>query len=210
MGLFITFEGIEGSGKTTQVTLAGEYLDGRNVSFLVTSEPGGCDLGKELRRLLLESASPWISERAELFLFAADRAQHVEEIILPALKEKAIVLCDRYCDATIAYQGYGRGLDLEVINIVNNYAARSLKPDYTILLDVHPERGLERVRSRSSAKEKNDRFEGEQLEFHRRVREGYLSRAKAEPRRFHIINADADVDAVFEQVKSILSEILGS
>ena len=214
MGLFVTFEGIEGSGKTTQIAFAGDFLRSQGVPCVVTSEPGGSALGGELRRLLLESGAPSIAERAELFLFAADRAQHVDEVILPGLKEGKVVLCDRYCDATIAYQGYGRGLDRDMIDQVNSYAARSLKPHCTLLFDMPPEEGLHRVRHRavdsSLTEGSQDRFEQERLAFHRRVRQGYLALAEEEPHRFRIVDAAAGMEEVSEKVRNILSEIRGS
>lgn len=213
MGLFITFEGIEGSGKSTQMALLAADLEKQGIYCRATSEPGGSELGSELRKLLLQGISLNIVERSELLLFAADRAQHVEQVILPALHEGAVVLCDRFSDATMAYQGYGRGLDRDAIAMINDFAARSLKPHLTLLFDMPPERGLARVRQRAldagMQGGSDDRFEREHLEFHRRVREGYLALAGAEPDRFRIIDADSDVDAVFRSVKNTVSTMLG-
>jgi len=150
MGLFITFEGIEGSGKTTQIGIAGDYLDKKKVPFIITEEPGGTGLGSELRQILLDKISLNIAEKAELLLFAADRAQHIEEVILPAMSEGKVVLCDRFSDATIAYQGFGRGVDVDFIRTVNSFSSQSLKPDLTLLFDVPVATGLERIKDRIS------------------------------------------------------------
>lgn len=213
MGLFITFEGIEGSGKSTQMALVAADLEKRGIHCRATSEPGGSELGRELRKLLLQGISLNIAGRSELLLFAADRAQHVEQVILPALHEGAVVLCDRFSDATMAYQGYGRGLERDAIAMINDFAARSLKPHLTLLFDMPPERGLARVRQRDVDAGmhggSDDRFERENLAFHRRVREGYLALAGAEPDRIRIIDADSDVDEVFRNVKNAVSAMLG-
>jgi dTMP kinase len=210
-GLFVTFEGIEGSGKTTQIHMAAAYLESRRIPCLATSEPGGSNLGRTLRKLLLEKSGLRISARSELLLFAADRAQHVEEIICPALQEGRVVLCDRFADATTVYQGYGRGLDLDMIDRINDFAAQSLRPGITVLFDMSPERGLDRVRRRDpdSPAGPDDRFEVEHIEFHRRVREGYLTLAEQDPQRFRVVDADRDIDAVFSDVVAVLEGVLG-
>ena len=212
MGRFITFEGIEGSGKTTQIRRTADYLTKKNIPCLVTREPGGTVLGGELRNLLLNTTSLRIAEKTELLLFGADRAQHVEEVIRPALRQGTLVLCDRFSDATVAYQGYGRGLDREIIEIINNLASPSLQPDVTFLFDLSEEIGLERVSHREiladSGVPSKDRFEREKLEFHRKVRAGYLALARAEPSRFRVIDAAREIDKVHEAVCGCLSEIL--
>jgi len=216
MELFIVFEGIEGSGKTTQVKKAGDYLAQRNIPFIITSEPGGTLLGEELRRLLLHKTNLSLDIKTELLLFAADRAQHVEEIILPALRNGKIVLCDRFSDATIAYQGYGRGWDIDVIRKVNNFATQSLSPDLTFLLDVPVDIGLGRVlrRTASCATQKgmnetfDDRFEKEEESFHMRVRDGYLSLAEDEPERFRIIDGLMDVSQIHREICCVLEELI--
>ena len=212
MALFITFEGVEGSGKTTQIDRIGRWLQEVKVPCLITYEPGGSLLGKELRSLLLERISLKISRRAELLLFAADRAQHVEEVIIPALGEGKMVLCDRFSDATIAYQGSGRGLDLAIIEAINDFAAHSMKPDLTFLFDLPAESGLERVEVRTfnaGGIDGEDRFEREHLDFHKEVRKAYLRIAAAEPDRFRIIDASKDRDAVFQEVSRVISGVLG-
>ncbi|MCK9230267.1 MAG: dTMP kinase [Syntrophales bacterium] len=212
MGLFITFEGIEGSGKSTQMALLAADLEKRGIHCRATSEPGGSELGRELRRLLLQGIALDITARSELLLFAADRAQHVERVILPALQDGAIVLCDRFSDATMAYQGCGRGLARDDVAMINDFAAGSLKPHYTLLFDMPPEQGLARVRRRAVDAgirgDSHDRFEEEHLEFHRRVREGYLALAAKEPDRFRIIDAGGNVDTVFRNVKDAVSVML--
>ncbi|OPL16512.1 MAG: hypothetical protein AVO39_01170 [delta proteobacterium MLS_D] len=210
-GLFVTFEGIEGSGKTTQISMVADYLESRLIPCLATSEPGGSNMGRTLRKLLLEKSGLRISARSELLLFAADRAQHVTEIIFPALQEGRVVLCDRFSDATTAYQGFGRGLDLDMIDRINDFATQSLRPGMTVLFDMKPERGLDRVRRRDAGRPAgpDDRFEVERIEFHRRVREGYLSLAAREPQRFRVVDADRDIDAVFNDAVAALTEVLG-
>lgn len=193
--MFITFEGIEGSGKTTQMRRLAERLPGA----IVTKEPGGTPSADRIRAILLDSSSK-LDPVAELFLFAASRRQHVVEVIRPALERGAIVLCDRFTDATLAYQGFGRVLDLDKLRLLNDWATDSLKPDVTLLLDLPEEVGLRRARSRNVAAPSDEgRFEAEDLRFHRRVREGYLALAAAEPQRFIVIDADGGVDEVFER-----------
>ena len=213
MAQFITFEGVEGSGKTTQISRTGKWLQKAEIPCLITSEPGGSLLGKELRSLLLNRTSLRIGERAELLLFAADRAQHVEEVVIPALNEEKVVICDRFSDATIAYQGSGRGLDLGMIDTINNFASSSIKPDVTLLFDLSVQIGLERVAGRAVDPEGGavgvDRFERERVDFHQKVRDAYRRIAEKEPRRFRIIDASQDADVVFLEVSRIISEILG-
>ncbi|MCJ7670323.1 MAG: dTMP kinase [Dehalococcoidia bacterium] len=183
MGLFITFEGGEGCGKSTQSRLLLKKLEQQNVPVVLTHEPGGTALGNELRKTLKRKRDSSISPQAELFLLAASRAQLVVEVIRPALEEGKIVICDRFTHSTLVYQGYGRGLDFTAIKMVNNMATRYLNPDLIILLDISPEQGLARKQSLK------DRFELEDLSFHRRVREGYLKMAAAEPDRWLVIDA---------------------
>jgi len=182
-GAFITFEGPEGSGKTTHIQLLASFLRkaGRNV--LVTREPGGTKLARAFRRLLLETGDGLVP-LAELFLYEADRAQHVEETILPALKRGQTVFCDRYTDSTLAYQGHGRRLDYKTIEALNKIASAGLKPDATILLDVPAGRGLRQARHR---KNRHDRLERAGLAFHQRVRQGFLWLARKEKRRFRVV-----------------------
>ena len=183
MGLFITFEGGEGCGKSTHSKLLLQKLQQQNIPAILTHEPGGTALGNELRNLLKRRRGSPMSPQAELFLLAASRAQLVAEVIRPALEEGKVVVCDRFTHSTIVYQGYGRGLDFTAIKMVNNMATRYVDPDLVILLDIPPEQGLARKRSLK------DRFELEDLSFHQRVREGYLKMADAEPDRWLVIDA---------------------
>ena len=181
-GLFITFEGADGCGKTTQIELLNKYLQNKNRQTLLTREPGAKGLGIKLREILLNYDGE-VSPNCESFLFLADRAQHIDCIIKPALNDKIIVLCDRHIDSTVAYQGFGRGLDIDRINYLNNIATSNLKPDLTIVFDVDVETSQNRVG------QYKDRMESAGIEFFNRVRNGYLEIAKLEPNRVKIINA---------------------
>ena len=178
--MFISFEGIEGSGKSTAQRLLAEHLQGLGYDPLLPREPGGCALGRSLRPILLDARTRGLSSRAELYLFLADRAQHVAEVIRPALEAGQTVLCDRYADSTLAYQGYGRGLDPEHLRRINDMATGGLMPDLTLLLDLPVHCGLERagLRNREEGTVLSEgRFDAESLEFHERVRQGYRSLA---------------------------------
>ncbi|HDQ04395.1 MAG TPA: dTMP kinase [Deltaproteobacteria bacterium] len=211
MKRFITFEGIEGSGKSTQISLAAEYLNKNNVPHLVTSEPSGTDIGRKIGDILFNRGNNHLSAEAELLLFCAARAQHVREVIIPALKGDNVVLCDRFSDATCAYQGAGRGLNSEHIKIINDYSAMNLKPDLTLLFDLPVEIGLKRaIKRNDSLKDSSfsDRFEREDIEFHSRVREAYLYIYKREPQRLRIIDATRDIEKVQDEVRGHLMSIL--
>ena len=202
MELFITFEGGEGCGKSTHSRLLLKKLEQQNIPVVLTHEPGGTALGNELRRALKRRWGSFISPRAELFLLAASRAQLVAELIRPALQEGKVVLCDRFTHSTMVYQGYGRGLDFTAIQMVNNMATRNLNPDLIILLDISPEQGLARKRSLK------DRFEMENSSFHRRVREGYLKMAAAEPDRWLIIDASLPKGRIAKIIWDRVSRLL--
>jgi dTMP kinase len=194
--MFITFEGIEGSGKSTQM----RRLAARLPQAVATKEPGGTPAAEKIRAILLDSESH-LDPVAELFLFAASRRQHVMEVIRPALDRGQVVLCDRFTDATLAYQGFGRLLNLDQLRALNAWATNSLTPDITLLFDLDEEIGLERARSRNAVATRDEgRFEAEDLRFHRRVREGYLAMAAAEPHRYMIIAAAGDPDDVYERM----------
>jgi dTMP kinase len=211
-GCFITFEGVEGSGKTTQIRLAGEFLREKGLEVIVTQEPGGTPLGERIREILLNHGGLDISGEAEVFLFAAARAQHTDRLILPALEKGQVILCDRFSDATIAYQAYGRGLPLEAVREVCRLASRGLSPRLTLLFDLPVEKGLERAFRRIAGREeasREDRFEREHLDFHRRIREGYLAIARQEPDRVKIIDASLDIETTRREVRAILSSFLG-
>ena len=189
--MFVTVEGVEGAGKSTLLGMLSAEFERRGLSFIRTREPGGCGLGAKIRPLLLDVSSR-VDSRAELFLFLADRAQHVEETIRPALARGEWVLCDRYVDSTIAYQGYGRGMDVETLQSLNDYATGGLWPDRTLLLDLPVETGLERALARNGREglsQSEGRFEVEALAFHRRIREGFLERAARWPERFCVLDA---------------------
>ena len=189
--MFVTVEGVEGAGKSTLLGLLAGEFERRGLPFLRTREPGGCALGSRIRPLLLDVSSK-VDERAELFLFLADRAQHVAETIRPALASGAWVLCDRYADSTIAYQGYGRGMDVELLQRLNDYATGGLWPDKTLLLDLPVEAGLSRALARNGREglsQSEGRFEAEEKAFHQRIREGFLARAVRWPERFCVLDA---------------------
>lgn len=211
MGRFVTFEGIEGCGKTTQIELAATWLTGRGIPFLRTAEPGGTPLGLKIREILLNRGSCAVGPEAELLLFAAARAQHVRESILPTLNAGQWALCDRFTDATLAYQGFGRGLDAAFIRALNGFSTCSLTPDLTILIDLPVEIGLARANRRIAGmrpEAAEDRFEQEDFAFHGRVRQGYLTLAAAEPERFRIISGAADIATVHREVCTHLAEFL--
>lgn len=200
-GLFITFEGADGCGKTTQQLLAGKYLEGKGYNVLITREPGAKGLGEKIREILLNYDGD-VSDKCESFLFLADRAQHVDIMIKPAVQEGKIVLCDRYTDSTAAYQGYGRQQNLDRINMLNDIATSSVKPDLTIVFDIDVETSQKRV-----GKEK-DRMESAGIEFHNRVRNGYLELAKQEPERIKVIDASKSIEEIHEEVKEIIDQCL--
>ena len=197
-GLFITFEGGDGCGKTTQIKLLDEYLRQKGYKTLLTREPGSKGLGIKLREILLNYDGD-VSPRAESFLFLADRAQHVDCIIKPALENGVIVLCDRHTDSTVAYQGYGRGLDLEQIHNLNNIATNGLKPDLTIVLDVDVETSQKRVGA------EKDRMESAGIEFFERVRKGFLEIAKQEPERVKVVDSTQTIEEIHKQILELVA-----
>ena len=196
--MFITFEGIEGCGKTTQVRRFVKRLERRGISLVTTLEPGGTRIGKDIRKILLDSRNKNLSSLAELILYAADRAQHVEEVIKPALDEGKWVICDRFFDATVVYQGMARGQDMELIRILNEKATQGIRPDITFLLDCPVDMGLGRDLERNEVQSQKgqDRFEREALDFHKAVREGYLDLARKNQDRYVIIDATLPKDEV--------------
>ena len=203
---FVTFEGIEGSGKTTQVRLLSETLAGKGIPHLVTREPGGTPLADEIRSLLLSPREEPVFPETELLLYEAARAQHVRSVILPAVASGTAVLCDRFCDATVAYQGFSRGIDVARIEELNAFASAGLVPDLTFLLDIPPGEGLARVSSRGS---RPDRLEGESLRFHQSVREGYLRLCGQRPERFARIDGRLPVDDIARAVQAAVSTRFG-
>jgi dTMP kinase len=205
---FITFEGGDGTGKSTQVNAAETCLRQRNRPCLATREPGGTELGKLIRKVLLEVGESEIAASTELFLYLADRAQHVKQVVKPALAEGRVVLCDRFTDSTVAYQGYGRGIDLDWLRRLNDTASGGLQPDLTLLFDCPVEAGLARAAGRQDrdGQPREDRFEREELEFHQKVRSGFLEMAGREPERFRVIDASRPVAEVTEQIRAILDK----
>jgi dTMP kinase len=206
-GKFITFEGIDGSGKSTQMRMLAEELRNSGVDLVVTCEPGGTALGRALRAAFLET-NETVAPMAELLSFAADRAQHVEYLIKPALIEGKIVISDRYADATFAYQGAGRGFPEEKVNQVIELATGGLKPDLTLFFDITVEEAINRMADRDENHTKKNRMDEETAEFYTRVRDAYLGIAKREPERFHVINAMRSISEIHAQVNAAISDIL--
>lgn len=203
-GLFVTFEGGEGAGKTTLINRVYDALSEKGHQAIKTLEPGGTPLGRDIRKLLLHEQKTSICERAELFLFLADRAHHVKTVILPALEEGKVVLCDRFNDSTLAYQGAARHLDIKLLRSLCLAATGGLTPDLTLYLDLDPKVGLERARKHDVP----DRLEKENLAFHTEVREGFLSLAKEEPDRFHVINAEKEIEEVYQKAIAEIESVL--
>ncbi len=203
--MFITFEGPDGSGKSSQVASLAEYLDKQGFNVLVTREPGGTAIGDQIRTILSDLGNEEMHPRAETLLFLAARAQIVEQVILPALAEGRVVLCDRYADSTLAYQGYGHQHDLRQIQTLLDFATGGLKPDLTLLLDVDVEIGLQR---RATDGQWN-RLDAYNLEFHRRVRQGYHQLVQADPRRWVVVDAGQPADQVQATIRQIIIDRLG-
>jgi dTMP kinase len=207
-GIFVTFEGGEGCGKSTQSRLLYELLTNKGYKAVHTREPGGTKVSEAVRRILLDPENS-VSPMAELFLYETARTQHITDVILPALKSGKIVICDRFTDATIAYQGYGRGLDIKVIKELNKIAACGLKPGLTVYLDITPEKGLFKARNiKKDFKKACDRLEGESLAFHKRVREGYLALAKAEPARIKVIKTRDTIEQTQKEIVRVVKNKL--
>ena len=203
-GKFVSFEGIEGSGKTTQIALLSEYLKKRNVPHTITREPGGTAVGEGIRKILLNSETIHLTTASELLLFYASRSQNILEKIKPALERGEMVVCDRYYHASMAYQGYGRGIPLDFIQKLTNLVCEPYRPDLTFLLDIEPEIGLARARARNHARTENEgRFEAEDLEFYNNVRDGYLELA-SEDERIQLIYADRPIEAVHRHLLTLL------
>lgn len=208
-GTFITFEGIDGSGKSTQLRLLANFLRSQGSDVLVTREPGGTPVGLRLRAALLD-AQEQVDPLTELLVFAADRAQHVRRVLRPGLEAGKIILSDRYADATKAYQGAGRGFSPELISEIVQLATEGLTPDLTLLFDLSVTESSGRTRRRSEGKQKGDRLDSEDAEFHTRVREAYLALAEKEPERFRIIAANGSLEETHERVKEIVVPFLES
>jgi len=212
MNKLITFEGIEGSGKSTQMRLIAQYLIEKHVPLLITQEPSGTDMGRKIGGILFNRGHYYMCAETEAFLFCAARAQHVREMIIPALNQDNIVLCDRFSDATYAYQGAARGLNPEFIRVINEYSSMGLKPNLTLLFDLPAEVGLHRALERDNRLKDSsfsDRFERENLNFHNKVREGYLNILKKEPERFCLIDATGDINKIQEEVRRCITDFIG-
>ena len=209
--MFISLEGIEGCGKTTQIRQLSTYLEEKGHPHIVTREPGGTAIGEKIRSILLDPASKNLVPSAELLLYMADRAQHISELIKPGLGKGKIVLCDRYFDATVVYQGFARGLDTRFILDLHRIIFQDLKPDLTLLLDLPPRIGLARAWHEIDSGSRSGteiRFEKETIHFHDKVREGYLELARLEPRRFKIIEASRPMDEVQSDIRKVLMPFL--
>ena len=200
-GLFITFEGADGSGKTTQLNKIKDLLTEKGFDVVVTREPGSLDIGKKIREILLHNEG-FVSDRCEMFLFLADRSQHIDELIKPSINAGKIVLCDRHTDSTIAYQGYGREQDIELLKNLNKIAVDGIEPDLTLLFDVSTETAQERV-----GKNK-DRMESIGFDFHSKVRNGYLELQNENPERIKIIDANNSIDIVFENTRKLVLDLI--
>ena len=208
-GKLITFEGIDGSGKTLQLQMVADYLAGEQVDFIATREPGGTSLGRRIRDAILDAESSGVEPLAELLLYAADRAQHVRQVVRPALARGSVVLSDRFYDATTAFQGYGRRFDLTLITHLNDLATGGLKPDLTLIFDLDVEEALARVKHRSHVATP-DRLDREPREFHESVRQGYLDIARNQPERVHVISAGAPPRQIFTQIIQIIRQTIAS
>jgi dTMP kinase len=209
-GVFITFEGIEGSGKSTQIKLLRGHLTSIGRAVTLTREPGGTPIGDQIRRILLDPANKALDPAAELLLYGASRSQHLAEVIRPALAAGRVVLCDRFSDATFAYQGYGRGLSIDMISEIDRIVTGRMKPDLTLLLDIDVGAGLGRARGRNTSRglHGESRFENEEMAFHRRVREGYLRLAGEEPGRIRVVEAGGSPEEVHGEIRQIVDEML--
>jgi len=204
-GKFIVFEGVDGSGKTTQLKLLGERLEQRGYRVLYTREPGGTPVGEAVRKILLDPKHNELNPVAESLLYAAARAQHVAQVIKPALLEGQIVLCDRFVDSSLAYQGFARGLSIELLDKINELATAGLRPDLVLLLDFVSAAGLERIAGAGRAA---DRIEQESLAFHRKVRDGYLTLARRDPQRYRVIDANGTIEQIHRDILGFVEEIL--
>jgi dTMP kinase len=209
LGRFITFEGVEGSGKTTQIQMLSDHLEGLGVDHLLTREPGGTPIGNQVRRIVLNPDFREMTPACELLLYAAARAQHIEQVIRPALADGRLVLCDRFTDATLAYQGYGRGLSLDLIRSLHELEVLSLKPDLTLVFDIDARAALKRARARDTGgPDGESRFEQEDVAFHERVRAGYLDLVQWDAKRYAVVDATGGIGDVQERVRRAVAPFL--
>ncbi|MDG2307924.1 MAG: dTMP kinase [Candidatus Binatia bacterium] len=206
MNRFITIEGVEGAGKTTQAARLADVLRREGHDVVLTREPGGTDLGRRLRHLLLDESSLAPTPQTELLLYLADRAEHVQRLIQPALEKGSVVIADRFSDSMVAYQGHGRGVPVETVRSLDDFARGGIEPALTFVLDLPPEEGLERIRATRSG----DRLENEDIEFHRRVRAGFQTIAAEYPQRVTVLDARSDVPAVAAEIAALARKHLGA
>lgn len=206
--MFITFEGPDGSGKTTQITLLAEHLAGQGYVLLATREPGGTSIGEQIRAVLHDRANQEMHPHTEFLLYSASRAQHVAQLIRPALASGQIVLCDRFYDSSLAYQGYGRGLDLDALRRITAFATGGLRPDLTVYVDIDPRTGLSRRQHDGSAEW--NRLDAQALAFHERVREGYRQLISAEPERWVSVDGDRPVEVVQSEIRALVEQRLAA
>jgi dTMP kinase len=210
-GFFITIEGPEGAGKSTQLQKLAEYLESIGATCVRTREPGGTPLAEDLRNVVKEyNGNEKVFPETELLLMEAARSQHMNVLVLPALAEGKVVICDRFSDSTLAYQGYARKLDMNIIEKLNLFASGNRVPDLTLLMDLTTEDGFARTRKRTSTLGQFDRFEVEKIDFHQKVRNGFLTIAKENPTRVKVINAARSIDEIFADVKAAVDEALAS
>ena len=208
--MFLTLEGIEGSGKTTQINNINRFLENKGHNCVITREPGGTKIGRKIRSILLNPENKGMEPMAELLLYFSDRVEHVKKLIKPALAEGKTVICDRYFDATLVYQGYARGLDIKLITRLHELILEGLKPDITLLLDLSPETGLSRAWEQignGSRSEDETRFEKKALSFHKKIRAGYLELARLKPQRFRVIDASQEKNKVQMDIEEVLALI---
>lgn len=203
-GKFITFEGAEGSGKSTQAALAHDYLRRKKIPVMLLREPGGVKISESIRDLLLDVKNTEMTKECETLLYMAARSQLVEEVLKPALQRGTVVLCDRFLDSTVVYQGFGNGVDVKTIQQIGRFATQGITPDLTILFDIDPRKGLSRTNA------VKDRIELRPLEYHQKVRQGYLSLAKDEPDRIKVIQVEKGKEEIFELVREYVDECLTS
>ncbi|MED2971618.1 dTMP kinase [Fictibacillus sp. B-59209] len=208
-GLFITIEGPDGSGKSTQIKKLADYLEESRIPYLLTREPGGTAVSDRIRSLILDPAHPEMADETEVLLYAASRAQHVKEKIVPALQEGKLVLCDRFVDASIAYQAYGLGIPVVDVTAINRFATGGLSPDRSYLIDISPEAGRERMVSRYT-EEGLDRIEQKKLEYHERVRSGFREIYSENKERFLLVDGNQTIDQVFDVIKKDIKLLLAN
>ncbi len=211
-GQFITIEGVDGSGKSTQIRMLNAYLQQRGFDTIVTHEPGGTEIGEQIRKIILDTSHGSMTGLTEVFLYTAARTQHVSEVIMPALQAGKMVICSRFFDSTVAYQGYGAGLDLLDLAEINRIAVGTLVPDLTLIFDLDPEQGLERVSARNEniAGEMKDRMEQKNIDFHRRVRKGFLALADQHQDRIRMVDASGEEWEVFSRTQRFVDEYLNN